>query len=158
MAIAASHAQTSLKTIDDGVRSSFESLLRGDIHAYATGTVRDIVFAYRAKRITVNGVSIDCDGLAMTFEVWHSNDVHYIYSLTMPLTVTVASGAQNEFKANCDTPDCVKSKLSTMTPSGEVIEVGTANFLQVITRDDEGGSRAARAFRNVRESCGGTQD
>jgi hypothetical protein len=157
MSVAASQSQASQETVDERARSSFESLLSGDIHAYSTGRHREVVYAYRAKRIKVNRVSIDCDGLAMAIEVWRPKDVHFTYSLTMPLAVKLATGGQNEFMAKCDIPDCVKTKLSVTTPNGEMAEEDTASFLQVITAIDKG-SHATQAFRKVRASCAGTAE
>jgi hypothetical protein len=150
---AASQSQASEAVIDERARSYFESLLSGVLRGYSTGELNDFVWAHRTKRINVNSVSIDCDGLAMAIEVLRPDDVHFTYSLTMPFAVKLATGGQDEFMADCEVPDCVKTKLSVISPNGLPVREGTASFLQLLTGVDKG-SRATREFRVIRKSCG----
>ena len=160
LSIAALQSAASDQVIDEKAWSTFESLLGGDIQAYWTGELRDFVAPYRTQRIKVNAVGIDCDGLAMTIEVWRPEEVHFVYSVTMPLAVSLATQGDDVFLAECDTPDCVKIKLSVITPTGLPDQVRTASIFQIVTKDEIGsrstrkGSRATRAFLVLRKSCG----
>ena len=146
------------QAIDEKSRSAVQSLLSGEIHAYSTGHLSDIVWAFRAKRISVSDVRMNCDGLAVTIEVWGTEENHYLYSVTMPMNVNLANNKGNdEFFARCDISDCMNTKLSVTSATGQSDKEQAVTFLQIITEGDEA-RRAMRAFQAVRESCAGTTD
>ena len=141
------------EVVDTQAQTSIDRLLRGDIRAYATDHLRDIVAPYRTRRITANNVRMDCDGLSITFEVWRPDEKHFSYSVSMPLAVKLANHTgEHEFLARCDVPGCMKTTLSLISPTGPSDEERAASFLQIITRDDKG-RRAIRQFHAVRKSC-----